>query len=57
MGRSHTETLQALFDIHRSADIAPVLQDLKAGYYIALTATNTVTITALGLSRLSAGMF
>jgi hypothetical protein len=53
----HSETLQAYFDIHRSEDIAPVLHDLKAGYYIALDVTNNVTITEIGLSRLRAAMF
>jgi hypothetical protein len=50
-------TLQAQFDIHRSEDITPVLQDLKAGYYIALDVRNNVTIIQIGLSRLRAAMF
>jgi hypothetical protein len=49
--------LQAHFDIQRSEDINPVLQDLKAGYYIALDVRNNVTITQIGLSRLRAAMF
>ena len=53
----HSETLEAHFDIHRSEDIAPVLHDLKAGYFIAVNAANTVTITKIGSSRLRAGMF
>jgi hypothetical protein len=53
----HSETLQAHFDNHRSQDIAPVLHDLKAGYYIALDVTNNVTLTEIGLSRLRAAMF
>jgi hypothetical protein len=52
-----SETLQAHFDIHRSEGIAPVLHDLKAGYYIALDVTKNVTITEIGLSRLRAAMF
>ena len=53
----HTETLQSHFEIHRSEGIAPVLHDLRAGYYIAWDVTNNVTITEIGLSRLRAAMF
>jgi hypothetical protein len=53
----HSETLLAHFEIHQSEGIAPVLHDLKAGYYIAWDVTNNVTITEIGLSRLRAAMF
>jgi hypothetical protein len=56
-GPIHSETLQAHFHIHRSEGIAPVLDDLKGGCYIALDVTNNVTITEIGLSRLRAAMF
>jgi hypothetical protein len=53
----HSQKLQAHFDLHLSSDIAPVLQDLKAGCYISVDAANMVTIKEVGLSRLRAGMF
>jgi len=51
------ETLQAYFDIHRSADVGSVLHALKDGRYIAVDGKNNVKITDLGLKRLAAGMF
>jgi hypothetical protein len=45
------------FDLHGTGDIDPVLHHLKDGQYITVDQEKNVSITEIGLKRLSAGMF
>jgi hypothetical protein len=52
------EVLCAHFDRQPTAySLASVLNELKAGYFIAVDGEQNVNITAIGLKRLEAGMF
>lgn len=51
-GSSLYDGLYVLFDLNRTAAIAPVLQDLKEYGYIEVTNDKMVLITASGLKRL-----
>lgn len=51
-GSSLYDGLYVLFDLERTAAIAPVLQDLRGDGYIEVTKDEMVTITASGLRRL-----
>lgn len=51
-GPRNWEMLYVHFDQKRTANIAPVLQDLREGKHIEVSKDDIVTITASGLTRL-----
>lgn len=53
-GPQNYDGLYVLFDLDRSANIAPALQDLREWESIEVGKDNIVTITASGLKRLAA---
>lgn len=51
------DVMYALFNLHGTGTIGPILHELLEGRYIAVDQQKKVSITNLGLKRLEAAMF
>jgi hypothetical protein len=51
------DELYVHFDLHRTGEIEPVLHNLKVGHYIAVDQEKNVSISEIGLKRLSEECF
>lgn len=51
------DELYVHFDLHRTGEIEPVLHNLKVGHYIAVDQEKNVSISEMGLKRLSEECF